>query len=86
MKFNLEDLVPSKYDHVVAAEPGEHGSAVIYVRNKDKLEKKEIPFHPFILLSNPTMLNGSNLDFETVKLKGDAMFCYLAKLDRKSVV
>ncbi|OGV41805.1 MAG: hypothetical protein A2X48_13520 [Lentisphaerae bacterium GWF2_49_21] len=79
MNFNLENLVSSKFDRVVAAEPGGHGKAVIYIRNGDKLEKKEIPFHPFFLLSNPSILNGSNLDFETVKLKGDAVFCYLAK-------
>ena len=79
MKFNLENLVPSKFDCVVAAEPGEHGKAVIFIRNGDKLEKKEIPFHPFMLLVNPAVLNGLNLDFETVKLKGDAVFSYIAK-------
>ncbi len=79
MNLNLENLVASKIDRVVAAEPGSDGKAVIYIRNADKLEKKEIPFHPFMLLSNPAILNGSNLQFEIVKLKGDAIFCYLAK-------
>jgi DNA polymerase elongation subunit (family B) len=84
MKFNLENLVPSKFDRVVAAEPGENGKAVIFIRNGDKLEKKEIPFHPFMLLSNPAVLNGSNLSFEIVKLKGDAVFCYIAKFANTS--
>ncbi|MCX6985705.1 MAG: hypothetical protein NT118_13300 [Lentisphaerae bacterium] len=79
MKFNLENFVPSKFDHVVAAEPGEDGKGVIFIRHGDKLERKEIPFNPFMLLSNPAVLNGSNLSFETVKLKGDAVFCYIAK-------
>ena len=79
MKFNLENLVPSKFDRVVAAEPGEHGKAVIFIRHGDKLEKKEIPFHPFMLLANPAVLNGSNLNFEIVRLKGDAVFCHIAK-------
>ncbi len=79
MNFNLENLVPSKFDHVVAAEPGADGRAVIYMRNDGKVEKKEIPFHPYFLLANPAILNGSDLNFEVVKLKGDAVFCYLAK-------
>ncbi len=79
MNFKLENLVSSKFDHVVAAEPGSDGKAIIYIRSGDKLEKKEIPFHPFFLLSNPAVLNGSNLNFDIVKLKGDAVFGYLAK-------
>ncbi|OGV58452.1 MAG: hypothetical protein A2X45_17710 [Lentisphaerae bacterium GWF2_50_93] len=79
MNFNLENLVPSRFDHVVAAEPGENGKAVIYIRNDGKLEKKEIQFHPFLLLADPAILSGSDLNFEIVRLNGDSIFCHLAK-------
>jgi len=66
----------------VAAEPGEHRKGRNLCPTGDNLEKKEIPFHPFLLLSNPAILSGSTLILKYVKLNGDSIFCYLAKIRR----
>ena len=51
--FDLQELVSSHFDQVVAVEPGPDGQAELFIRDHDQVTKKIIPFHPFILLNNP---------------------------------
>lgn len=78
-KLDIGSLVTSEYERVVAAEPRDNGTAIIFVRKGDRVEKKEIPFNPFLLLADPLLLNGCNSDFEIKKLEGAAIFAYVAK-------
>lgn len=74
----LEKIVNSRHNNVVAAEPGD-GTALLFIRENDKITEKTIPFHPFILMNNPALLNGSNLKCDIHALSGTAPLSYLAK-------
>ena len=55
-KMILDKLVESTLQNVVAAEPGEQNTAVLFIREKDACRKQEIPFKPFIIVSDPKLL------------------------------
>ena len=77
----LEEIVPSNYNRVVAAEPGEKGTALLYFREKDneEVQGKLIRFYPFILLESPEIIEKSGIQSNIAPLKGDAKFAYIAK-------
>ena len=83
----LGEIVPSQYNRVVAAEPGEKGTALLYFRNGDnkEVEQKLIRFYPFILLSSPEIIAESDIQSHITPLTGDAKFRYIARFpDTKS--
>jgi DNA polymerase elongation subunit (family B) len=50
--LDVSQLVHSKYDRLVAAEPGEDGRAVLFRRGEDgRLETLECDFHPWLLVA-----------------------------------
>jgi DNA polymerase elongation subunit (family B) len=78
---NIQKIVPSTLDCVVAVEAAENGSALIYRRpakSPNTVTIETIPYHPHILLMDPSPLNGSELEFETVPLNGTAKFACAA--------
>jgi DNA polymerase elongation subunit (family B) len=77
----LEEIVPSNYNRVVAAEPGEKGTALLYFReeNDSEVKGKLIRFYPFLLLSSPDLLADSDIKCNIAPLKGDAKFAYIAR-------
>jgi len=77
----LEDIVTSTHNRVVAAEPGERGTALLYFRDKESSEVRGqlIRFYPFILLSSPDLLDNSEIKCNIAPLEGDAKFAYIAK-------
>ena len=74
----LDKLVESALQRVVAVEPGERNTAVLFIRENGVCRREEIPFKPFIIIKTPELLNGLNGAFEMVSLKGGAAFAYLA--------
>ncbi len=75
----LDKLVESTLQNVVAAEPGEQNTAVLFIREKDACRKQEIPFKPFIIVSDPKLLSGLNGKFDITGLKGKAPLACLAE-------
>ncbi len=75
--MQLNELVKSTRNNVVAVEPGE-SSAIIFLREHNCLNQEELPFRPFLLLQSPLMLNGCESDFDIVALNGTAPLSYLA--------
>ena len=77
----LEEIVSSKYQRVVAAEPGDNGKALLYIRDNGKapVREEKISFHPFILLTAADMLEETGVEVAIAPLKGDAKFAYIAK-------
>ena len=73
----LDKLVESTLQNVVAVEPGEQNTAILFVRENGVCRKEEIPFKPFIIVNDPALLNELGAEFEVVNLKGDAPFKYL---------
>ena len=78
-KMILDKLVESTLQNVVAAEPGEQNTAVLFIREKDACRKQEIPFKPFIIVSDPKLLSGLNGKFDITGLKGKAPLACLAE-------
>jgi len=72
--MKLEQLVNSKYNHVVAVEPAQDGSAQIYLRERDEITAQTIPFKPFILVDSENLLDGffADEDITYTRLKGSA--------------
>ncbi len=75
----LDKLVESTLQKVVAVEPGERNTAVLFIRENGICRKQEIPFKPFIIINDPALFSGFNWPLEIVRLKGDALFAYLAE-------
>lgn len=71
--MELEKIVCSKRDHVVAIEPQDDKS-VLYIAKGQERIREEIPFQPFILLENRGLLDGFNPECEFVTLNGNAAF------------
>ena len=83
--MNLQELVVSRYENVVAAEPLNDGSAVLFFRHKDLIETETVSFKFYLLLEDSALLNGSELEFSITALKSDYCFAYLAEFtDRLS--
>lgn len=76
--YRLDDIAQSTIDRVVAVELKEN-SADIFLRNGDNVEKRKMPFEPFLLLSAPTFLDGFDGKFSISKLSGSETFSFLAK-------
>lgn len=80
--MRITELAPSAEDRIVALEPGKNGSAVLYRRGADgSVTRMEKPFRPYILVSDPVLLNGFNAHFEVTPLAGNEVFRYLATFD-----
>jgi len=79
MGIDLQGLVKSRHDRVVAAEPLDDGGAVLYIREKGGVTERRVEFQPFVLLANTVLLNGCGAKFELVRLDGDGAFTCLAK-------
>jgi len=81
----LEEIVPSQYNCVVAAEIEENREATLFIRKENSVTKQQIKFNPFILLGKPDLLNDAGIDYELVAFTKDAesagarKFSYLAK-------
>ncbi len=76
---DLQGIVVSVLERVVAAEPKENGTAELFIRDGDKIERKTVPFRPFMLLSAPPFLEGVDAHYEVSRLKGKGVFSFLAK-------
>ena len=72
--MKLEQLVNSKYSHVVSVEPAQDGTATLYTRESDTVTTQIIPFKPFILINNENLLDGffADEDITYTHLKGSA--------------
>lgn len=57
-RLDLEAIVPSSLDRVVAAEPLDDGNVELYVREGDAVRRVTRPFNPFLLLRDGTLLDG----------------------------
>ncbi|OGV53098.1 MAG: hypothetical protein A2X49_17340 [Lentisphaerae bacterium GWF2_52_8] len=75
----LEKLVSSRYEKIVAAETHDDGTAVLFIRDGDKVSQEKIAFEPFILLDNPALLQGLQHKFELDALKGPGRFSTRAR-------
>jgi len=80
--MKLEQLVNSKYSHVVSVEPMTDGSAIIYTRQNDSVSSHSIPFKPFVLMKDESLLDGFFADDEIAitRLKGSAPLSTLVSL------
>ncbi len=76
--WSLDELVKSKLDRVVAVETSDN-SADVYLRNNDSVERLEMPFEPFFLLSAPDFLGNFSGDCQIRPLSGPGALSYLAK-------
>ena len=82
---SLEEIVPSQYDCVVAAEIGKNKEATLFIRDNNSVSSKKIKFDPFILLEQPYLLDGAGVDCDLVPFKqdtrsvGSRTFSYLVK-------
>lgn len=56
-QVDLGDLVHSALDRLVAAEPAKHGTATLYLRPEPagQVERREVPFHPWLLVSGEAL-------------------------------
>lgn len=79
IESSLEELVPSSVNNILAIEPEFDGTALLYLRNNGKVNCKEVPFHPFLLLSDTRFLESFIGEYEIVPLKGKAFYRYIAK-------
>jgi DNA polymerase elongation subunit (family B) len=71
---NLSDLVHSAVDRLVAAEPGTHGTAALYLRSEPaRVERREVPFHPWLLVSGEALAATPAAVSEKVVLAGPGM-------------
>ena len=75
----LEELVSSTLDNIVAVEPGENGTANIYIRKGDKVNCEEVEFHPFIIIQDAYFLGSFEGKHEIITLKGREYFRFLIK-------
>ncbi len=75
---DLEALVSSRLDRVVAVEPGADGIAVAYRRDGDHVRREEVAWRPFLLLATPDLLTGGNLACDLEPLAGPGAFRYRA--------
>jgi DNA polymerase elongation subunit (family B) len=50
----------------------------LFIRDNDGVRFKDDPFHPFILLTDPTLLAGFTGEINFRQLQGDGEYCFLA--------
>ncbi|UDQ97232.1 DNA polymerase domain-containing protein [Lentisphaerota bacterium WC36G] len=83
--MNLDKLINSKFDCVVAAEPLNDGSALLYIRDVQgqKIIEKEIEFKPYLLLNDEALLNGVELEVSFKNLNGAGKFNVIAEFRNK---
>lgn len=75
--LELDKIIGSARNAVVAVEPGAD-KAVLFIADGDRRTREEIPFHPFLLLTDNALLNGAGVDYELEALSGGAAFRYRA--------
>jgi DNA polymerase elongation subunit (family B) len=69
INLNLDGLCRSTIERVVSVEISNDDEATVFIRDKDSsVRRKIIPFHPFIILENDSLLNGFNESFEKIHL------------------
>ncbi len=76
--MQLNQITVSQFDRVTAAEVLDDGSAVLFVRDGEKITEQIIPFRPFVILTTPELLNGLDGEFKIQAFNGNAPFAYLA--------
>jgi len=81
----LESIVPSKFEHIVAAELTNKQEAILFTRNENSVTNQIIKFEPFILLKNSNMLSNASIPYELTPLEqtpqqtNEIQFNFLAK-------
>lgn len=78
--MELEKIVVSTRDCVVAIEP-ENDKSVLYIAKGEERIREEIPFKPFILLEDAKLLEGLNPECEIIELNGTACYRVAAIFD-----
>ncbi len=79
---DLERLVPSEEARIVAVEIAKNGEALLYRREQDDTVTLHTrPFRPYILLTEPALMNGFGGHFEVVPLAGRHLFACQVLLD-----
>jgi len=78
MEVSLDGICSTSIERLVALEPLESGVAAAFIREGSTVARRDIPFRPFLLLSNPALLNGMGGEFEVKRLEGDASFAFLS--------
>jgi DNA polymerase, archaea type len=75
--MQLGKIVESRYENIVAIESNGHDNAIIFCRENDEIKRTEVPFRPFLLLTEPELMNGFEPDCRITPLNGDADFAYV---------
>jgi len=73
----LDQITVSRYDHVTAVEVSDRGDATLFFRHADGVEKQNIPYRPFILLTDPALLEGFAGEWQDYPLNGNARLACL---------
>ena len=82
--MKLDKLINSQYENVVAAEPLNDGSALLFLRdNNNVVTEKVIEFSPYLLLNNDELLAECSIDCKIESLTGDGRFNFIAKFANK---
>ena len=77
--YSLDEIARSEIDKIVAVEPLDDGTGIVFTRDDDKVSSQKIGFRPFLLLSAPAFLDNFTGDFAIEKLKGNGVFSFIAK-------
>ena len=78
----IQELIRSKVSRVVSAEISQDSMLHLYRRREDDtVEKMELSFKPFILLTDAAMLNGFESPVKFTQLEGHEVFRCLAELN-----
>jgi len=77
--YSLDEIARSEIDKIVAVEPLDDGTGIVFTRDDDKVSSQKIGFRPFLLLSAPVFLDNFSGDFAIEKLKGNGVFSFIAK-------
>ena len=82
--MKLDKLINSKFERVVAAEPLNDGSALLFCRDeKNGVREKIVDFRLYLLLNDVSLLNDCAIDCEFESLVGNGCFNVVAKFENK---
>lgn len=80
--LELSGLENSAIKKVVALEMQENGKAALFIRESaDSVRREDVTARPFIMLTDPQILNGCEVDCNITKLSGNAPYSYLADFE-----
>ncbi|MBK5274548.1 MAG: DNA polymerase II, partial [Desulfuromonadales bacterium] len=85
MQIRDNEHIPLLFGHdqrtgIVAVEPAGHFVRLFY-RTDAGVHFHDEPFHPFILVNDPALLNGCKTPCSIRALEGDAAFCHQLLFD-----